>query len=66
MVQIEFESVDPPFGWARRLEAGVDPGGGAVRFRGWLGLLAALYKLTGSDASGWRAASAASSTRDDT
>jgi len=52
------DRIEPPAGWIRVMRG---PAGAAergegqeVRFVGWLGLLRALYELTGSSATGQR------------
>jgi hypothetical protein len=61
-IRISFDTLDPPAGRLRMLAgrgAAGGPGTGSglpagqeVRFCGWLGLLRALYEVTGSPASG--------------
>jgi hypothetical protein len=59
-IRISFDTTDPPAGRLRMLAGpgaasgpGNDPSvGQEVRFCGWLGLLRALYEVTGSPASG--------------
>jgi hypothetical protein len=59
-IRISFDTTDPPAGRLRMLAApgpasGTGhgpPAGQEVRFCGWLGLLRALYEVTGSPASG--------------
>lgn len=61
-IRISFDTTDPPAGRLRMLAGpGVasgpgtgsgPPAGPEVRFCGWLGLLRALYEMTGSPASG--------------
>jgi hypothetical protein len=61
-IRISFDTTDPPAGRLRMLpgpSAASGPGTGngppvgqEVRFCGWLGLLRALYEVTGSPASG--------------
>ena len=57
-IRISFDTTDPPAGWLLAAPSPASgtghgpPAGQEVRFCGWLGLLRALYELTGSPASG--------------
>jgi hypothetical protein len=50
-IRIQLERADPPAGWLRMgTGVGQSPGGPGeeIRFTGWLGLLRALYEVTGA------------------